>query len=109
MRQTSSGSELHVVLCKLTLGKGAASSAVGSEPVLRGCGRRHAALAAEDELISTLFATECWTDAANYFARKPVRRFCVSDEHYLPTLLAHHGEVLGPVFKSQLPACLGWV
>ena len=51
-------------------------------------------LTAEDELISSLFATECWTDSAAYFARKPVRRFCVSDEHYVPTLVAFHGEVV---------------
>ncbi len=50
-------------------------------------------LAAEDELISSLFAMECWTDTAAYFARKPVRRFCVSDEHYLPTLVAFHGVI----------------
>ena len=86
-------------------GKAAIFSQSGAKTALRGCGRRHAALAAEDELISTLFAIECWTDAANYFARKPVRRFCVSDEHYLPTLLAYYGEGFCPVFGIST-ACL---
>ncbi len=32
-------------------------------------------------------ARECWVDTKN----QPIQRFCVSDEHYTPTLLAYMG------------------
>ena len=53
--------------------------------------REHARDVVQDALVSALFAKECWTDATNFFAGRPVRRFCVSDEHYIPTLLAYLG------------------
>lgn len=53
--------------------------------------REHALDVANDGILSALFAQECWTDATNFFKGRPVRRFCVSDEHYIPTLLAHLG------------------
>lgn len=70
--------------------------------------REHALDVASDEILSALFAKECWTDAINFFKGRPVRRFCVSDEHYIPTLLAHLGTLQAlPVeilyFAAPLP------
>lgn len=39
-----------------------------------------------DEDVNSVFARECWADPV-----PPMRRFCVSDEHYIPTLLAALG------------------
>lgn len=41
---------------------------------------------AADADVAASFAAECWVDQSE--ART---RFCVSDEHYVPTLLAHLG------------------
>lgn len=49
--------------------------------------RKHAALVARDDVINPLFVRECWMDMLHH----PPHRFCVSDEHYIPTLLAAHG------------------
>lgn len=49
--------------------------------------RKHAALVAGDDEVNPLFVRECWVDTAH----RPPHRFCVSDEHYIPTLLAAHG------------------
>ena len=61
-----------------------------------GMGRRHAALVAGDQDINPLFVRECWVDGHH-----PPSRFCVSDEHYVPTLLAAHGAPL--CFPSSPP------
>ncbi len=39
-----------------------------------------------DTAVDAVFAKECWADK-----RPPYHRFCVSDEHQIPTLLAHLG------------------
>ena len=49
--------------------------------------RKHAALVAGDDEINPVFVRECYVDAQH----RPPHRFCVSDEHYIPTLLAAHG------------------
>ena len=38
-----------------------------------------------------MFCRECWVDAEHLSRGEPLWRFCVSDEHYVPTLLAFHG------------------
>jgi len=48
--------------------------------------RRHAALVAGDDEINPAFVRECWVDGHH-----PPSRFCVSDEHYVPSLLAALG------------------
>ena len=47
--------------------------------------RRHAKIAAEEEIVNAVFEKEC-------FAISGGNRFCVSDEHYIPTVLALHGK-----------------
>lgn len=49
--------------------------------------RHHASLAAYEEIVYPVFARECWSSPRN----EPMVRFCVSDEHYIPSLLAMHG------------------
>lgn len=49
--------------------------------------RKHAAIVAADNEVNPLFVRECWVDTQHH----PPHRFCVSDEHYIPTLLAVHG------------------
>jgi hypothetical protein len=51
--------------------------------------RPHAAVVIEDEELDRIFAEECYvcTDAASCFPQ----RFCVSDEHYIPSLFALKG------------------
>lgn len=63
-----------------------------------GVARRHAALVAGDRDINPLFVRECWVDGHH-----PPSRFCVSDEHYVPTLLAAHGAPLYPPFPLCPP------
>lgn len=53
--------------------------------------RRHAAAVTGDADVAPIFAKECWVDTENYLARRRQFRMCVSDEHYLPTLLAARG------------------
>ena len=47
--------------------------------------RRHAALVAADERLNKMFAAHCWSVGME-------AKYCVSDEHYIPTLLATLGE-----------------
>lgn len=54
-----------------------------------GC-RKHASLVANDKVVSMVFAREC------YISEEP-HRWCISDEHYVPTLLA----TLGKLSTSQ--------
>jgi Core-2/I-Branching enzyme len=54
--------------------------------------RSHAALVAADEDANPTFARECWIDAEMVQLNQKPSRFCVSDEHYIPTLLALHGK-----------------
>ena len=50
--------------------------------------RRHAELVAADVGVDAAFRADCWT-ATDWW--EPGSRFCASDEHYVPTLLAVHG------------------
>lgn len=45
--------------------------------------RRHAEIIAEEEIVNAVFEKECYAVANS--------RFCVSDEHYIPTVLALKG------------------
>jgi len=54
---------------------------------------------AEDEYVSKLFADHCWSIGKE-------ARYCVSDEHYIPTLLASLGEPLHQCGCS-VQACFG--
>lgn len=47
--------------------------------------RRHAEAVAADETVDEAFRRHCWV-AADWH-----KRFCVADEHYIPTLLAYLG------------------
>lgn len=50
--------------------------------------RKHAEAVAADEAVAAAFEAECFVGEPPGGGGK---RFCVSDEHYLPTLLAHLG------------------
>ncbi|KAK9848925.1 hypothetical protein WJX84_001940 [Apatococcus fuscideae] len=50
--------------------------------------REHADRIANDTQIRDIFAKECWVDKENLEKGWDLWRFCVSDEHYIPTLLA---------------------
>jgi hypothetical protein len=47
--------------------------------------RRHAEVVVQDEVVDQAFRQHCWV------AQDWNERFCVSDEHYVPTLLAWSG------------------
>jgi hypothetical protein len=50
--------------------------------------RAHAELLAAERRVNEAFAAECWATPEGV---QPVERFCVSDEHYIPSLLAVRG------------------
>ncbi|KAK9815401.1 hypothetical protein WJX72_003085 [[Myrmecia] bisecta] len=50
--------------------------------------RKHAEVVHNDERVREKFKSECWVDQENMDKGQPLRRFCVSDEHYIPTLIA---------------------
>lgn len=49
----------------------------------------------DDLALDPLFQKECWSRTDTAF-RERKYRFCVSDEHYIPTLLAYLGPILMP-------------
>ncbi|KAK9864497.1 hypothetical protein WJX84_010563 [Apatococcus fuscideae] len=50
--------------------------------------REHVDWIVQDTQIRDIFAKECWVDKENLEKGWSMWRFCVSDEHYVPTLLA---------------------
>ncbi|KAL4420725.1 hypothetical protein ABPG75_010381 [Micractinium tetrahymenae] len=56
--------------------------------------REHARLVAEDREVEPVFAQKCYVkwDFRHWRPLGPDGRWCVSDEHYVPTLLAMRGE-----------------
>ncbi len=44
-------------------------------------------MVAADSYVAQIFADGCWSTGR-------AAKYCVSDEHYVPTLLAWHGEIL---------------
>lgn len=51
--------------------------------------RKHAKLSAEETVLNDIFTKECWSEGLSN--PEVIRRFCVSDEHYIPSLLAVYG------------------
>lgn len=50
--------------------------------------RSHVELVVAEQTLNAVFAAECWATPAE---KGPAERFCVSDEHYIPSLLAVRG------------------
>jgi hypothetical protein len=79
--------------------------------------RRHAALVAADARLAPRFERECYSYLPPRLPRPPyvaaqnrswVHRTCVSDEHYVPTLLAVHGQDFATTCSDSLTAA-DWV